>query len=107
MLTKLTNLVIEDNLGLAGTVPQELENLVLLEKLFICRNNLSGTMPSGFKKLSKLEQVEFMGNPYLHGNLDFLCFVENLNYECFFDCSCCRRLCDSAQFNGNRPPQRD
>jgi hypothetical protein len=107
MLTKLTSLVLEDNLGLGGTVPQELGNLVRLEKVIMSRNNLSGTIPSGLGKLSKLVQVEFMGNPDLHGNLDFLCFVGTILYECFFDCSCCRRLCDSAQFNGNRPPQRD
>lgn len=106
-MTKLESLVLEDNLGLTGTVPQELENLVRLEKLILSRNNLSGTLSSGLGKLSKLELAEFMGNPGLTGNLDFLCFVESLYYECFFECSCCQMLCDSAQFNGNRPPQRD
>jgi hypothetical protein len=107
MLTKLTSLVLEGNLGLGGSVPQEMGKLVRLVKLIMNRNNLSGTIPSGLGKLSKLAQVEFMGNPNLHGNLDFLCFVETMSYECFFNCSCCLRLCDSAQFNGNRPPQRD
>jgi Leucine-rich repeat (LRR) protein len=58
---RITKLILQDN-NLSGTIPEEIDNLIMLTMLELSNNNISGNIPSGIWNLTNLNFLYLYSN---------------------------------------------
>ena len=51
-----------DSNNVAGTLPNELSTLYLLDRITLYSNNVSGTIPEGIQNLTAIQVIDFENN---------------------------------------------
>ena len=91
-LQNLLILSLSDN-SLSGTIPSTLGNLVQLTELYLSNNALSGEIPTSFENLNSLDILYLYGNTNVNGTVPYVLCHDSLSQILKVDCE--NVLCDS------------